>query len=1147
MTRPTSFLSGPFAASAAQPGVVLMQGSSRSSADIAFPVPIFGGATPSGAPDHMSIDLVFSTAMALRSGAIWITDGAVQTVVDRGTGLPTMRIIGATDTKQVAASSVHFSGNHVVIDGWDLQPQHSYSVVMAPGALASSSGNAFGTLNPGMARFDTGAAVDRSAPTLVSMNLSSSMLRSGAPATLTIKFSEAVPDFNASMVTTPNAVLTNLQSDDKITWTATLSATDLNVETSANVGINMINLHDAAGNAGIPTSLAASYQVDTKPPALPSIQLAGIVLDSAHTIGLTLVFTEPVQALPAAAISAPHATVGALATSDNGRTWTATLSAADTTPSSGNQVSVDLGKVLDIAGNAGSGTVSSSASYAIATAPTGGLTATVALSGATTLRAGGAAPTVTITFSEGVSSLDPGAVSTPNAQLQDLHPVDASGTTWSATLAPGAGGINAPSNAVAIDMARVVSTANHTGTGTASSGNYAVDTIVTAWLAPTVSINDTGVSSSDYLTTDSRLNLKGCVIGLSGSGAPADGTSVRLMLDGVDASASLAFNNETQKYTWSAFNSTVLAEGAHQVTAWLQDATGHHSAQVTQVFTIDSTLPSLTGPATGATQDASSPLLLNFSEPVYLDPSVASTALQLENVSAYAGIASITIDDRNFSADHKTLAVSADALHLAGGSTYRVTLPGAVIMDRAGNLLPASSVELKASGTYTDTTAPSALRADGVTSSGWPGKSYPAGTTIDIAVLFDEAVRAVSGQTPSLALNTGGTATYKSASSDGKTLHFSYTVGASDADTARLDIADASGLAGKIEDLAGNKLDASHIQVAPLNLEWNIAVDTHAPAALNAPSLYSYSDHGISHSDRLTNDATPTLTGTGAEPDAREIQLYEGSTRIGGGYANADGTWFADVFDSKALSDGVHTLSVLQMDQAGNLGPLSATVQVTIDTVAPASVLSAPALDPSSDTGVSNSDHITRDTTPTLTGTAAPNSLVRIYLLQSTPALMGEGVADASGKWSITSKNLVVGSTYQYVVRQCDDAGNEGPDSPALTITMDTNGPTLSSSTASVASGAAFILKFNERIDVASVGALTLYDSANHVVATYAAGANWSVGSDGSHDISVFQIDGLANGAYKLHAESSQAADLAGNVSLVGLPDLVFTVGPPTT
>jgi hypothetical protein len=85
------------------------------------------------------------------------------------------------------------------------------------------------------------------------------------------------------------------------------------------------------------------------------------------------------------------------------------------------------------------------------------------------------------------------------------------------------------------------------------------------------------------------------------------------------------------------------------------------------------------------------------------------------------------------------------------------------------------------------------------------------------------------------------------------------------------------------------------------------------------------------------------------------------------------------------------------IDPAGNTGPASAVLSVTIDTTAPPAP-SAPDLAATSDSGASSTDNITDVTTPLFTGTAAANSLITLF---DGATAVGSGNASAAGAWSI--------------------------------------------------------------------------------------------------------------------------------------------------
>jgi hypothetical protein len=206
-----------------------------------------------------------------------------------------------------------------------------------------------------------------------------------------------------------------------------------------------------------------------------------------------------------------------------------------------------------------------------------------------------------------------------------------------------------------------------------------------------------------------------------------------------------------------------------------------------------------------------------------------------------------------------------------------------------------------------------------------------------------------------------------------------------------------------------------------------VVIDTSA-AAPATPVLASASDSGTP-GDRVTNVATPTITGT-AEANAT-VKLYDsnGTTLLGTTTANGSGAWS---IVSSTLADGAHTLTVKQTDKAGNVSAASAALTLSIDTVAPTAP-SAPLLAAASDTGTIG-DGVTEVATPVVTGTADANATVRLYDSNGTTVL-GTATADGSGHWSITSGALSLGA-HTLTAKQFDLAGNASPAGAALALTI---------------------------------------------------------------------------------------------------------------
>jgi hypothetical protein len=100
---------------------------------------------------------------------------------------------------------------------------------------------------------------------------------------------------------------------------------------------------------------------------------------------------------------------------------------------------------------------------------------------------------------------------------------------------------------------------------------------------------------------------------------------------------------------------------------------------------------------------------------------------------------------------------------------------------------------------------------------------------------------------------------------------------------------------------------------------------------------------------------------------------------------------------------------------------------------------STPNLKAASDTGSSSTDNITKDTTPTFTGTAEAGSTVEI-LAGTTP--VGSATANSNGVYNVTASALGEGD-HSITARATNAAGNTSPASGVLEIDIDTTPPSL--------------------------------------------------------------------------------------------------------
>ena len=306
-----------------------------------------------------------------------------------------------------------------------------------------------------------------------------------------------------------------------------------------------------------------------------------------------------------------------------------------------------------------------------------------------------------------------------------------------------------------------------------------------------------------------------------------------------------------------------------------------------------------------------------------------------------------------------------------------------------------------------------------------------------------------------------------------------------------------------------------------------VTTDTMVPGAPSKTDLTPASDTGISNSDDITSDTTPTFTGTSA--DHATVVLYaqaEGGNPVQVGTAlpstTGAGTW---TITSSTLAAGTYAFTVTQTDAAGN-GPsdMSQDLAVTIDTTVPAAP-SGPDLTAGSDTGVSSSDNITADTTPTFTGTAPAGTLVTLYA-GSTP--VGTATASSNGAWSITSTTLTAG-TYVFTATATGLAGSSAA-SPGLSVTILTTAPTVTVSQAATQNDPTGVSPINFTVIFSS--AATGFTSGDVTVGGTAPGTK-SVAVTGSGTTYTAAVSGMTGaGTVTASIAANKVQDYAGNWNL---------------
>lgn len=182
-----------------------------------------------------------------------------------------------------------------------------------------------------------------------------------------------------------------------------------------------------------------------------------------------------------------------------------------------------------------------------------------------------------------------------------------------------------------------------------------------------------------------------------------------------------------------------------------------------------------------------------------------------------------------------------------------------------------------------------------------------------------------------------------------------------------------------------------------------------------------------------------------------------------------------------------------------------------------------PAMTSATDTGASDTDAITSNSTPVFEGKAEPDATVRLYDTDGI-TLIGTVVADGKGNWSITSSTLAAGQ-HTVTARQTDLAGNVSSASGALTVVIDSGAAPLGAPVLALQSDSGAVGDLLTRFATPTLSgtaeayaSIELFDTDGvTVIGTAMANANgvWSIStstlSDGSHAITAKQTDTAGN------------------------------------
>lgn len=444
--------------------------------------------------------------------------------------------------------------------------------------------------------------------------------------------------------------------------------------------------------------------------------------------------------------------------------------------------------------------------------------------------------------------------------------------------------------------------------------------------------------------------------------------------------------------------------------------------------------------------------------------------------------------------------------------------------------------------------------------------TFKLGDAIDVRMTFSVAVT-VTGN-PTLELETGATdrtVSYASGSGTTVLVFTNYVVQAGDV-SSDLNYTSVNALSlngGTINATSGGTpatLTLPALASAQAYAGTNaFVIDGVVPAAPATPDMTT--DSGISSTDDVTNDATPTFTGIAGSVEANAtVNLYRaGSTLIGTTTANGTGVWSITV--GSDLSDGAHAITARAVDAAGNESPSSAPLNITIDTGLPAAFTVGAVITSGGNvtSGFWNNGNTAFDVTvPVANDATLTGGTIQLQMKKASDSFSSLGSAASIGGGdlgddvliNITEATLIVHASYgesevlSFRAIITDLAGNTRTGTVSgTTLTVDTSipaAPAAPAMTSATDSGNNSDAITNDATpDFTGSGltngnTLTLYSNVNGTIGT-------GLVSGGGYTIT---SSALTEGAHDITATVS---DPAGNVSTVSpVLSVVIDVTPPT-
>ena len=201
-----------------------------------------------------------------------------------------------------------------------------------------------------------------------------------------------------------------------------------------------------------------------------------------------------------------------------------------------------------------------------------------------------------------------------------------------------------------------------------------------------------------------------------------------------------------------------------------------------------------------------------------------------------------------------------------------------------------------------------------------------------------------------------------------------------------------------------------------------------------------------------------------------------------------------------------------------------------------------PALAAGSDTGISATDGLTKDNTPTVNIAASSGQFVRLF---ANGSLVGSAVADGSGNASITASTLGDGGYALTATAAVNATSTQSAASTGLFVTVDTARPTVQSDSFLYQTVQGVTFKLTENVYNASGSSVSVVNQATGATVP---SSDFSLTAPG--DTLTFTYTGsaggtprtLANGNYQATLPAAGVTDAAGNAVVSPAPLSFFVL-----